>query len=37
LEDAKPGLIARIVLPCAEGATPPTGKAADVLPLETQV
>jgi signal transduction histidine kinase len=37
LEDAEPGLIARIVLPRAEGATPPTGKAADVLPLETQV
>ena len=37
LEDAKPGLIARIVLPRAEGAAPPTGKAADMLPLETQV
>ena len=37
LEDAAPGLIARIVLPRAEGATLPTGKAADMLPLETQV
>jgi signal transduction histidine kinase len=37
LEDAKPGLIARIALPRAEGAAPPTGKAADMLPLETQV
>jgi signal transduction histidine kinase len=36
LEDAKPGLIARIVLPRAE-AVPPTAKAADVLPLENQV
>jgi signal transduction histidine kinase len=36
LEDAAPGLIARIVLPRAEGATLPTGKAAD-MPLETQV
>jgi signal transduction histidine kinase len=37
LEDAKPGLIARIVLPPAEGAAPPTGKAADMLPLKAQV
>jgi signal transduction histidine kinase len=37
LEDAKPGLIARIVLPRAEGAAPSSGKAADMLPLETRV
>jgi hypothetical protein len=37
LEDAKPGLIARIVLPRAEAAAPPTGKTADMLPLESQV
>ncbi len=37
LEDATPGLIARIVLPRAEGAAPPAGKAADMAPLETQV
>ena len=37
LEDAKPGLIARIVLPRAEAAAPPTGKAAEMLPLNAQV
>jgi signal transduction histidine kinase len=36
LEDAKPGLIARIVLPSAGAAVPPTGRAADLLPLESQ-
>jgi signal transduction histidine kinase len=36
LEDAKPGLIARIVLPRAECAAPPTGKAAEMLPLKAQ-
>jgi signal transduction histidine kinase len=37
LDDAAPGLIARIVLPRAKGAVPPTGKTADMLPMETQV
>jgi signal transduction histidine kinase len=35
LEDAGPGLIARVVLPRAEAAAPPSAKLAEMLRLET--